>query len=407
MQNKLIHFLILFLLLSLNTAYGQVNSREKLEKRRLELQKEITQINKQLLGVKRSESTALFEYNQLKRKINIRRRLIKTLQREINATSHSIRKTNQEIAKLEKDLEALKQDYANMVRHSYNSRSRENKLYFLFSSENFQQAYKRMQYMKQYSKYRQQQAVKIEEKKDKLTLLKVKLEKDKADKKKLFATYKKEANVIAGEQANQALVVANIKKKKSHYLAQIKAKQKEQARINRLIDKLIEKAIVKSNKKVRKSHRKKGQFFLTPEGKKLAGKFSSNKGLLPWPVKKAYISRKFGVQHHEIFKNVKLQTNGIYLATEPNSKARAVFEGTVLQIQLIPGGNNSVFVKHGNYLTIYGNLKEVYVKPGDKVKTKQELGLIATDRHTGKTELKFRIYKNMSKLNPELWLQKR
>ena len=263
-----------------------------------------------------------------------------------------------------------------------------------------------MQYLKQYAKYRKQQAEKIEQKKQELSRLKLKLEKEKASKKKLFVVYKKEEAAIQKEQAKQLLVVEKIKKKKSYYLAQIRSKQREQRRIDKLIDNLIKKAIAKSNHQVVKSKRTKGKFFMTPESKKLANKFSKNKGILPWPVKKAYISRRFGVQQHEIFKNIKVENNGIYLATEAGSKARAVFEGEVLQIQLIPGGNNTVFIKHGNYLTIYGNLKEVYVKPGDKVHTKQEIGLIATDSRTGKTELKFRVYKNMTKLNPEYWLQK-
>ena len=236
--------------------------------------------------------------------------------------------------------------------------------------------------------------------------MKEKLEKDKAAKEKLYQDYRKETEKIKQEQNRQLAVVNKIKRKKTYYLKKIRAKQREQARIDKKIDELISRAIAKSNRKVKKSQRQKSKFYLTPKGKVLAEKFSANKGALPWPVKKAYISRKFGKQHHEIFKNVKVVNNGIYLATEPNSKVYAVFEGRVLQIQLIPGGNNTVLIKHGNYLTIYGNLKEVYVKPGEWVKTKQVIGKVATDVF-GKTELKFRVYKNTTKLNPELWLQHR
>ncbi len=387
-------------------ANAQKDMQKKLEIKRQKLQKEILLINKQLLKTKESESNALNDYAQIKRKIIIRQKLIRNLRKEINHISHLIAKNKKKTDQLNKELEQLKKEYAKMIRQSYNSRSRDNKLYFLFSAESIQQAFKRMQYLKQYSKYRQKQALEIEAKKKELANLKSQLEKDQADKRKLFSDYQKEAAIIKKEQQKQLALVNDIKKQKKHYLAQIKAKQREQRRIDKMIDELIKKAIAKSNRKVKKSKRKVSQFFLTPKGKILANKFSANRGALPWPVKKAYISRKFGVQPHEIFKNVKVTNTGIYLATVPGSKVYSVFEGEVLQIQVIPGGNNTVFIKHGNYLTIYGNLKEVYVKPGQKVKTRQEIGKVATDRN-GKTEMKFRIYKNMTKLNPEKWLQRR
>ena len=404
MNRNFSFFFILILLPALNIL-AQNSLQKRLEKKRKALQEEILQINRQLLKTKHTESDAMAEYRQIKRKIFIRQRLIKNLQREINHLNWQIKQNKEKTIELNSELKQLKADYAKMIRKSYNTRSRQNKLFFLFSSESFQQAFKRARYLKQYAKYRKEQAYKIDNKKKELASIKEKLLTDKAAKEKLFEYYKKETEQIRKEQDKQLLVVNKIKRKKNYYLKQIKAKQREQAKIDRMIDDLIQKAIVKSNRHVKKSLRTKSKFFLTPEGKQLANKFSANKGALPWPVKKAYISRKFGKQQHEIFKNVKVVNNGIYLATEPESKVYAVFEGKVLQIQLIPGGNNTVFVKHGNYLTIYGNLKEVYVKPGETVKTKQVIGKVATDAF-GKTELKFRIYKNTAKLNPELWLQR-
>jgi len=405
-HTKYTYYIYLILLLFTQSLWGQSDTQQKLEKRRENLQKEIAQINKRLSNTRQDELGALNVYNELKRKIYIRQKLIRNLQKEINHINYLIKKNQKKTQELNQELKELKADYARMIRQSYNSRSRNDKLYFLFSSESFQQAFKRMQYLKQYAKYRKKQAGIIEAKKKELIALKEKLEKDKQAKQKLYADYKKEEKIIRQEKEKQQKIVEQIKKEKNKYLAQIKAKQREQARIDKLIDDMIKKAIRQSNKKVAKNRKKTGKFFLTPEGKKLANDFSKNKGYLPWPVKKAYISRKFGVQPHEIFKNVKVTNAGIYLATEPGSKARAVFDGKVLQIQVIPGGNNTVFIKHGNYLTIYGNLKEVYVQPGQRVKMKQEIGKIATGPN-GKTELKFRIYKNTTKLNPELWLMKK
>ena len=172
MFKTLTYYLFLILFFNIGKGMAQVETRQELEKKRLELQKEITRINQQLANTKRSESTALIEYNQIKRKVFIRQRLINTLRKEINAINHNIQKTNKQIHGLEKELDILKKNYADMIRHSYNSRSREDKLYFLFSSENFQQAYKRMQYLKQYTKYREQQAIKIEKKKTGAYILK-------------------------------------------------------------------------------------------------------------------------------------------------------------------------------------------------------------------------------------------
>jgi len=406
-NTKFTYFILFVFFFGIQNMLAQTKKQRALEKQRIELQRQIDQINQQLDASRSNKNAALDVYEQIKRKIAIRRQLISNLRREINGISHQINKTEKQIAKLSKEIAQLKKSYAKMVRQSYNSRSRESKLYFLFSSEGFYQAFKRMQYMKQYNRYRKKQGEEILQKKDEQVLLKVSLEKNRQSKRKLYKNYKKEAAKIKKEQEKQQTVIAELKKQERHYIKQIKAKQKQQAKIDKQIEDLIKKAIVKSNRKVKKSNRKADKFFLTPEGRKLANSFSSNRGALPWPVKKAYISRKFGKGHHEIYKNIPITSSGIHLSTVKGSKARAVFNGTVLQIQVVPGGNSSVFIKHGNYLTIYGNLINVTVTPGQKVKTRQVIGTVATDPLSHKTELKFKIYKNTTKLNPEKWLQKR
>jgi len=407
MKPTAIRFLLIGFLFLTGFNLSAQNNRKKLEQRKVALQNEINQINKSLRQTKKTEKTALVVYEKITRKISVRNQLIRQLRREINGISHRINKNEKTISTLDSEVSALKKEYAQMIQRAYNSRSRDNKMYFVFSSKSFYQAFKRMQYLKQYNNYRKEQAQKIQDKKKELVLLKNELNQKRTEKRKVFHNYQKEEAIIKVEQQKQLELVNQIKKKKNVFLKRIKSKQREQVKIDKLIDKLIRKAIVKSNKKVVRSKRQVSRFFLTPEGKKLANKFSTNRGILPWPVKKAYISRKFGVQQHEIFKNIKVENSGIYLATESNAKVRAIFEGIVLQIQVIPGGNSTVFIKHGNYLSIYGNLKDVYVKPGEKIKTKQEIGTVATNPTSKKTELKFRIYKNMTKLNPEKWLQKR
>ncbi len=409
MKKFFLLFLIVFIA-HINDSQAQ-NRKKRLEAKRLELQREIAQINNQLQKVKRTRQNALEILNQINRKISIRKQLISSLRKEINLLSQKINATYKQILDLEKELKLLKKNYAEMVRQSYKSRSRNSKIYFLLSAEDFQQAFKRMQYLKQYANYRKNQVKEIEQKKKELEQLKKELEASKKQKQDLFGTYKKEQDLIVQEQKTQQKEIEKIKKKSVFYIAQIRKKEREKRKIDILIEAEIKKAIMRSNRnrnvKGIKYTTSKSKFFMTPDAKKLANEFSKNRGLLPWPVKKAYISRHYGSQQHEIYKNVKVINSGINLATEKNSKVYAVFKGKVLQIQIIPGGNTTVYIKHGNYLSIYQNLKKVFVKPGDVVKTKQAIGLVATDPTTGKTELKFLIYKNLKKLNPENWLMKK
>ncbi len=401
-----------FLLLFFFTADLPAQStRRRLEAKRMVLQKQIEEINRRISEVDKKKLSALEKSEQIRQKIRIRKQLSDNIRREINGISRQINKTEKDIKQLEKELAALKKEYASLVRQAYKTRSRNGKLYFLFSADNFYQAYKRMQYLKQFSIYRKKQGEEIVLKKKELENLKSLLKKDREEKRKLYSSYKKEQEKILKEQEAQQAIIKEIQKKRSHYLAQIKKKEREKKKIDRLIEAEIRKAIAKSNKRSKRGTASKKlsktKFFLTPEGKKLADKFSANRGILPWPVTKAYITRRFGVQKHEIFKNIVVQNSGINLATTKGAKVRSVFDGQVLQIQIIPGGNTAVYIKHGDYITIYKNLKKVFVKPGDKIKTKQNIGEVATDPTTGKTEMKFMIYKNLTKLNPEKWLLKK
>jgi len=409
---KYIVFLSTLFFLFISLDVSAQSTKQRLEAKRIALQRQIEEINKHISEVDKSKLSALDKAEQIAQKIRIRKKLSDNIRKEINGISREINKTEKEIGKLEKELKKLKLDYAFMIRQAYKSRSRNGKLYFLFSADNFYQAFKRMQYLKQFSTYRKKQGQEILLKKQELQNLKTSLIKNREEKRKLYSTYKKEQEKIKKEQKAQLAVIEEIQKKKSKYLSEIRKKEKEKRRIDKLIEAEIRKAIARSNKKNKKATKStksysKTKFFLTPEGKKLANKFSANRGILPWPVTKAYITRRFGVQKHEIFKNVVVQNSGINIATTKGAKVRAVFEGKVLQIQIIPGGNTAVYIKHGDYISIYKNLKKVYVKPGDKVQTKQTIGIVATDPTTGKTEMKFAIYKNLTKLNPEKWLLKK
>jgi len=197
-----------------------------------------------------------------------------------------------------------------------------------------------------------------------------------------------------------------IRKKSSSYAAQINKKQNEANRIDRQIDKLIADAIAASNTttgtKVVKGSSE--TFALTPEAKVLAADFASNKGRLIWPVERGRVIKRFGKSKHPTLPNITTYSSGVEIETAPNSTARAVFNGEVMRVFKIPGANTVVSVRHGSYITLYRNLKNSNVQRGDKVKRNQKLGTIAASNITGKTVIKFSIYKNKVKLNPANWV---
>jgi len=277
---------------------------------------------------------------------------------------------------------------------------------FLLSSKDFLQAYKRIQYIKQYNNYREKQGEEIKIETVKLKNLNDFLKETKAEKEALLAENTKEKDSIHKEKVSREVMVSSIKKKERKYTVQIKQKQKAEKAIDKKIEKLIREAIARSNKKNNKKNIKRTGFDLTPEAKKLEKNFLANKGKLPSPVKRGVIVRHFGKQPHPTLKGITIESNGVFYATEKGASARVIFNGTVLAIQVLPGKKKAVLVQHGNYISVYKNLDNVNVKKGDLVKTKQEIGKIHTDKTTGKTILAFVLFKEVQRQNPELWVYK-
>lgn len=413
MQFKIYFPIIIFALFFSATMHSQNSKRQQLEARRTQIQKDIVYINALLSNTKRKESNLLSDVKDLKHKIKVREELISVITSESKELNNEIYVKQLEINKNKRDLEALKKDYANMIFKSYQSKSQNSRIMFLLSSENFFQAYKRFQYMKQYTSFRKMQGEEILEKTTKLQALTDSLKIKKDQKTALLNEKKKEQTVIEKERKEQEKLLSQVKEKEGNYKRQIQKFQKEEERIDAQIERLIREAIAASNKKAEGTSTKtttgtssKATFTLTAEAKELASKFTSNKGSLPWPVEKGYVSTYYGKQPHPIVSSATIQSNGVRITTEAGSKARAVFEGTVLAIQVMSGNQKAVLIQHGNYITIYKNLENVYVSTGDKVSTKQEIGTIFTDRITGKTILGFILSKNTDTENPASWIYK-
>lgn len=401
-------YVLLFSLCSL-LSFAQPSAKQKqLEEQKAQIQKEIAAFRTLLNTEKKKEKSVLAEIAEHKARIRLSERLISTTAKQKRLLEDDIYLTQLEINKLNRELKVLKDDYAKMIVKSYKSRNDQSRIMFVLSSQNFLQAYKRIQYMKQYAGFRKMQGDEIQEKQETLAVAKTKLESSKAQKEKVLKESEAEKALLVKQKAEQEKLVKSIQKDKKKYMADITKKQKEANAIDREIKKIIADAIAAANKKnaaktgVKSSGSAK--FDLTPEGKIVAANFKSNKGKLPWPVEKGYVYSRFGVHPHPVYSNLKIENSGVEIATEPGSVARAVFEGEVLQIQVMKGTNRKIiYIQHGDFITIYQNLESVNVKEGDKVTIKQNLGRIQTDS-SGKAVLKFLVMQNTTTLNPGDWL---
>jgi len=388
-------------------ASAQSKKQQELEARRQALLEEIKDINSLLFKTRGEKKSVLAEVEDLDQRISTRQNLIRVTNQQANLLTREINNNLTTIDQLRTELATLREDYASMINKSYKSKSDQSRVMFLFSSENFLQAYKRIQYMKQYTKHRKKQGESIKSKTVELQELNENLIQQKKDKNKLIAENKVAKKKLDEEKRNQVALVASLKKDEGKFTKQIRGKQKEADRIDRQIDKLIRDAIAANNKSTKSTVTTKNKsvaFTLTPEAKTLAKNFRDNKGKLSWPVEKGRVLNGYGTRQHPQFPNVKQKFNGVEIITQPGMKARAIFEGIVFQIQQTQTTNKWVYVRHGDYITIYTNLTNLKVKKGDKVTTKQELGTIFTNPQSGRAVFKFYVYQNTNKMNPADWV---
>jgi septal ring factor EnvC (AmiA/AmiB activator) len=382
-------------------------TQEQLEERKLKIQKEIQENQELLKSVRSKEKTVVGQLLIQKEKIGLKEKLIRTTERQTKLLSDDIYTNQLKINQLNRDLADLREDYAEMIRKSYKSRSEQSRAMFLLSSENFLQAYKRAQYMKQYASYRKMQGDEIKEKSQELIAYNEKISVQKKEKEKLIQENEKEKQELEKEKQEQEKLAKQIQKEKGKISAEIKKKIRDAiAAANRKA--AAEKA--KSNPKTSAAEKaaieKSDKIVLTPEGKIISDNFKANRGRLPWPVEKGVVSLGYGNQPHPVFKSLQVHNSGIEITTESGASARAVFAGEVTQVQLITPVKRAVVVKHGDFFTVYQNLSSVSVQPGDKVSAKQAIGKIRTDGD-GRTILKFVVSQNSTYFNPTTWLAPR
>jgi septal ring factor EnvC (AmiA/AmiB activator) len=412
-------YTLLFLFVSL-LSFGQ-QTQEQLEQKKAKLQEEIREKELLLQDVRKKEKSAVKLLQIQKEKIGLKEKLINTTEKQAKLLSNDIYTNQLKINQLNKELAVLKQDYAAMILKSYKSRSQQSRAMFLLSSENFTQAYKRMQYMKQYANYRKMQVEEIKDKTKKLDDYNRKLSGQKTEKEKLLSEQEKQKQDLVKEKIEQEKITNSLNKSKKQIIAEVKKKQQETKKIDAQIQRMIREAIAEANRKAAAAKAKANpktttaaetkaiesstKIVLTPEGKIIADNFKANKGSLPWPVEKGDVIMGFGKQPHPVYKNVEENNSGLKIITENGATARCVFKGEVTQVQKI-GNKYAVMVRHGDYFSIYQNLSTVSVAEGDMVTAKQTLGKIKTDTD-GKTILKFMITQNTTPNNPSLWLSRR
>ena len=395
--------LVFFLFLALQGMAQSNAARQKtLENQKKRLQAEIKQKNNLLFKNTKKEKSLLSQVENLEVKISVRSNLIRVNNQQVKLLTNQINVNQRNISNLREELKVLKKDYAEMIQKSYKSKSSQNRLMFLFSSESFLQAFKRVQYMKQYANFRKKQGEEIVKKTNTLQSFNKTLLEERVQKDALVEENRMVEERLQQERKSQQTLIQGLKRKSRQLGSEIRQKQRKAAAIDREIERLIREAIAASNRAAGKKSTK--AFALTPEAEKLAANFIANKGKLPWPVENGIVIQRFGTQPHPVVKTTMIKSNGVTIATSPKSEARAVFRGEVMTILSFKGSNPTILIKHGNFITTYKNMGKVYVKKGDRVEAKQSIGEIFTHPQTGKTTLQFSVFNELKPQNPKSWI---
>jgi septal ring factor EnvC (AmiA/AmiB activator) len=400
-------YILYFFLIALSGRSSYAQSKKDLEKKKAQIHKDIEYTNNLLNETKTKKKGSLNELVILNKKIVIHEELIGTISDEIGILNSQIEETNSIINAMEKDEEKLKDEYATMIRFAYKNQGAYDRLMFLFASKDFNQAYKRMKYLQQYSEYRKKQVHLIMQAQTRLNEKKIELEGKRTSKKTLLHSQEHEKVVLKSEKNEQVQLFNNLQDQEKQLKVELKEKLKAEARLNKAIEDIIkreiEKARMAAEKKGQKNVTSANVFTSSPESQKVSDDFYGNKGRMPWPVEQGVITGTFGDHPHPVLKGIRIKNNGIDINSNKGALARAIFDGIVTGVVVIPGSYKAVIIRHGQYLSVYSNLEQVYIRMGDKVTMKQSIGAVHTDDES-KTEVHLEIWKGTEKLDPSAWL---
>ena len=385
--------LVLFFSCTLTIAYSQ--SIEAIKKKNEKTEKEIAYLNKLLNTARNDQSATVQKITIINQKIVKGKEMIQSLTSEIKYIEKNIDDNESVKSGLEANRKQMLDFYAKMVYETWKKRNISDKLVYIFSSSSFSQAYARYKYFEQVQDYSKRQLKQIQQTNDSLTKINTQLAKLIAQKNLAQSKISTQNNELIKEQNEANKYVAELKKKEKELVRKLNAEIKNRERFKKELEKLIAA-------QAKKSGSKNSNYKLTPEEKLISDDFAKNKGKLPWPVEQGFVSEKFGINVHPVFKQVKLNNAGITITTSRNADVRAVFKGVVTEIMFIPGDNNVVIVRHGNYLTVYSNLVEIFIKKGDTVNVKQKIVKLASSGES--STLNFQVWKDKDNLDPQLWL---
>lgn len=406
-----------FLFISLLITYlsfGQ--NKDILKQQQIALEKEINYTTSLLNKTKENKKSSLVYIDYLDKKISSQERLLQLLNIEQNLLKKQIFKLENKILEneksindAEKEIIELKKEYAEIIYSLQKNKNERNDLMFIISSETFNQAYKRILFLREYSRARKTQALQITKNQDSLAINKQRLfsqkeliKSKKEQNLKLISNKKKSLNKVLISKDEKKTAVSKLQKSEQIFLKKIKDQQKKSRQLEQKIKKIIEEEIRLAREKIKRD--KDNKISLTPEAQLLSDKFSANKGKLPWPLEQGLIIQKFGKQKHKVFGNIETFNNGINIATNKNAIIRSVFDGKISRIFFIKGEGKAVLINHGEFFTVYSGLEEVKVKLGDNILAKEEIGKVLTRENDDRTELHFEIWQGYDKQDPSVWL---
>ena len=390
---------IILLLIVLISSSVSSQTKQDLENQKKQIQEDIKKIELKLKTNSKQKKLIVSNAEDINYKIKLQQNLINNINSQLNLILREIDRNENRLSDLKQRELILKDELSKMLLSAYKKKSNLNKLMFVFSSTSFQQAYKRIQYFKQYANFQSKTLSKIKINSNDIKNVIVVLDSQKTNKKLLIDENEEIKRDLSTEYTGLNNLIAEVNKNQKRYSAEIKQKQKLTREIDKKIQRLIEEALAKAKKK-------DGRFELTEEAKLISKNFNANKGKLPSPVIRGSVVLGFGKQPHPIVKTTTIQSNGVRIRTSSDVEARTIFNGVVYSIIKSKNNTHTILIQHGNFFTVYKNLSDIYVKKGDKLKTKDSIGKIATDPLNGQTILSFSIFNNGVPQNPRFWIYK-
>lgn len=404
-------------------------SLKDLQEQKKSADRELADINEQLNSTKKEKNSTMKQVALIHSMIEKRKKIIENLDRQVVLVTKNIGVRTDTIVKLKSDIASLKKQYEKTLQQAYKLRNSTSAVALVLASSDLQQAVKRMKYLRSYSDYRIEQVYTIEGKQRQLNLEIVDLNSKKKNLEILFANKTNEVKKLAVDEMNYQAMLDQLKSKEKDLLKEVQKKRQIRERLTREINYLIAEEARKAAEAARKraaaeaAARRKAtneknvaakqpstttkEIPFTPEDRTIAGKFESNRGRLPWPVRQGQVVETFGEHQHPVLKGVKVKNDGVDIASVAGSEVMAVFDGEVSKIFTLPGANISVLVRHGYYITVYSNLSRVNVKEGQSIRAKQAIGILAnSDTGTEKPTLKFQVWRETTPQNPEVWLSR-